>query len=163
MYSIIPIHWNIKTAPASPSRSRVGPALYVFSLLVISTQLFILHPTVHTFFQGARHSSTLTILTLTVHTFLQVPSTQSYSSFSTRQCTLFFPKVHATVLSHTVHSFNLYAFHHIFHSPSVSQCTHMYTPQRCMQLLTLTQCSPSSFTPSITLFTHYLSDKAHTS
>jgi hypothetical protein len=33
MYSIIPIHWNIKSAPASPGRSRVGPALYVFSLL----------------------------------------------------------------------------------------------------------------------------------
>jgi hypothetical protein len=30
---IIPIHWNIKSAPASPGRSRVGPALYVFSLL----------------------------------------------------------------------------------------------------------------------------------
>ncbi len=34
MYSTIPIHWNIKFAPASPGRSRVGPALYVFSLLV---------------------------------------------------------------------------------------------------------------------------------
>jgi hypothetical protein len=33
MYSIIPIHWNIKSAPVSPGRSRVGPALYVFSLL----------------------------------------------------------------------------------------------------------------------------------
>ncbi len=33
MYSTIPIHWNIKTAQASPCRSRVGPALYVFSLL----------------------------------------------------------------------------------------------------------------------------------
>ncbi len=33
MYSIIPIHWNIKSAPASLSRRRVGPALYVFSLL----------------------------------------------------------------------------------------------------------------------------------
>jgi hypothetical protein len=33
MYSTIPIHWNIKSAPASPGRSRVGPALYVFSFL----------------------------------------------------------------------------------------------------------------------------------
>jgi hypothetical protein len=33
MYSIIPIHWNIKSAPASPGRSHVGTALYVFSLL----------------------------------------------------------------------------------------------------------------------------------
>ncbi len=33
MYSIIPIHWNIKSALAIPGRSRVGPALYVFSLL----------------------------------------------------------------------------------------------------------------------------------
>ncbi len=33
MYSTIPIHWNIKSAPVSPGRSRVGPALYVFSLL----------------------------------------------------------------------------------------------------------------------------------
>ncbi len=29
----VPIHWNIKSPPASPGRSRVGPALYVFSLL----------------------------------------------------------------------------------------------------------------------------------
>jgi hypothetical protein len=29
MHSIIPIHWNIKSAPASPGRSRVGPALYI--------------------------------------------------------------------------------------------------------------------------------------
>jgi hypothetical protein len=33
MYSTIPIHWNIKSAPANPGRSRVGPALYVFSFL----------------------------------------------------------------------------------------------------------------------------------
>ncbi len=33
MYSTIPIHWNIKSAPASPGRNRAGPALYVFSLL----------------------------------------------------------------------------------------------------------------------------------
>jgi hypothetical protein len=33
MYSTIPIHWNIKSAPASPGRSRAGPSLYVFSLL----------------------------------------------------------------------------------------------------------------------------------
>ncbi len=33
MYFIRPIHWNIKSAPVSPGRSRVGPALYVFSLL----------------------------------------------------------------------------------------------------------------------------------
>jgi hypothetical protein len=26
MYSTIPIHWNIKSAPAGPGRSRVGPA-----------------------------------------------------------------------------------------------------------------------------------------
>jgi hypothetical protein len=29
MYSTIPIHWNIKSAPASPGRSRVGPTLYL--------------------------------------------------------------------------------------------------------------------------------------
>jgi hypothetical protein len=29
IYSTIPMHWNIKSAPASPGRSRVGPALYV--------------------------------------------------------------------------------------------------------------------------------------
>ncbi len=33
MYSTIPIHCNIKSAPASLCRSRVGPALYVFSFL----------------------------------------------------------------------------------------------------------------------------------
>jgi hypothetical protein len=33
MYSIIPIHRNIKSALASPGRSRVGPAFYVFSFL----------------------------------------------------------------------------------------------------------------------------------
>jgi hypothetical protein len=33
VYSIRPIHWNIKSAPVSPGRSRVGPALYVLSLL----------------------------------------------------------------------------------------------------------------------------------
>ncbi len=33
MYSIRPIHWNIKSAPASPGRSRAGPAFYVFSFL----------------------------------------------------------------------------------------------------------------------------------
>jgi hypothetical protein len=33
MYSIRSIHQNIKSAPASLDRSRVGPALYVFSLL----------------------------------------------------------------------------------------------------------------------------------
>ncbi len=32
-YSTIPIHWNIKSAPASPGRSRVGPALYVCTYL----------------------------------------------------------------------------------------------------------------------------------
>jgi hypothetical protein len=31
MYSTIPIHWNIKSAPTSPG--SVGPALYVFSFL----------------------------------------------------------------------------------------------------------------------------------
>jgi hypothetical protein len=33
MYSTIPIHWNIKSAPASPGRSRVGSVFYVFSFL----------------------------------------------------------------------------------------------------------------------------------
>jgi hypothetical protein len=33
MYSTIPSNWNIKSAPASPGRSRVGPAFYVFSFL----------------------------------------------------------------------------------------------------------------------------------
>ncbi len=35
MYSTIPIHWNIKSAPASPGRSRVGPAFNVLSFLGI--------------------------------------------------------------------------------------------------------------------------------
>jgi hypothetical protein len=34
----IPIHWTIKSAPASPGGSRVGPALYVFSLLGCALQ-----------------------------------------------------------------------------------------------------------------------------
>ncbi len=38
MYSTTPIHWNIKSAPASPGRSRVGPAFYVFSFLGHITQ-----------------------------------------------------------------------------------------------------------------------------
>jgi hypothetical protein len=33
MYSTILLHGNIKSAPASPGGSSVGPALYVFSLL----------------------------------------------------------------------------------------------------------------------------------
>jgi hypothetical protein len=33
IYSTIPVHWNIKSAPASPGRSRAGPSLYVCSLL----------------------------------------------------------------------------------------------------------------------------------
>jgi hypothetical protein len=33
MYSTRPIHWNIKSAPASPGRSFAGPALYVCRLL----------------------------------------------------------------------------------------------------------------------------------
>jgi hypothetical protein len=33
MYSAIPFHWNIKSSPASPGRSRVGPALYVFNIM----------------------------------------------------------------------------------------------------------------------------------
>ncbi len=36
MYSTIPIHWNITSAPASPGRSRVGPVLYVNSLLALA-------------------------------------------------------------------------------------------------------------------------------
>jgi hypothetical protein len=28
MYSTIPFHWNIKSAPASPGRSRAGPEVY---------------------------------------------------------------------------------------------------------------------------------------
>jgi hypothetical protein len=39
MYSNIPIHWNIKSAPASPGGSRVGPALYVFSFLGLKSPL----------------------------------------------------------------------------------------------------------------------------
>ncbi len=31
------IHWNIKSSPASPGRSRVGPALDIFSLLDYTT------------------------------------------------------------------------------------------------------------------------------
>ncbi len=39
MYSTIPIHWNIKSVPASPGRSLAGPSLYVFSLLGDDTQI----------------------------------------------------------------------------------------------------------------------------
>jgi hypothetical protein len=39
MYSTIPIHWYINSAPASPGRSRAGLALYVFSLLGHKRQL----------------------------------------------------------------------------------------------------------------------------
>ncbi len=41
MYSTITIRWNIKSAPASPDRSRVGPALNVFSLLAWSSAAII--------------------------------------------------------------------------------------------------------------------------
>jgi hypothetical protein len=41
MYSIRPILWNIKSAPAGPGRSRVGPALYVFSLLGTASSIFL--------------------------------------------------------------------------------------------------------------------------
>jgi hypothetical protein len=44
MYSSIPIHWNIKSAPASPGRSRAGPSLYVFSLLGFTQKPFIDRP-----------------------------------------------------------------------------------------------------------------------
>jgi hypothetical protein len=40
MYSRIPIHWNIKSAPAGPGRSRAGSALYVFSLLGVTSTYF---------------------------------------------------------------------------------------------------------------------------
>jgi hypothetical protein len=45
MYSTIPIHWNIKAAPASPGRSRAGPSLYVYSLLVLAilSPLYVLY------------------------------------------------------------------------------------------------------------------------
>ncbi len=33
MYSMRPIHRNIKPSPAGPGRSRAGPVLYIFSLL----------------------------------------------------------------------------------------------------------------------------------
>jgi hypothetical protein len=53
MYSIIPIHWNIKSAPASPGRSRAGPSLYVFSLLAcnIPSLLYILYSTFYSLFK----------------------------------------------------------------------------------------------------------------
>jgi hypothetical protein len=40
MYSTIPIHWNIKSAPASPGRSHVGPAFYVFSFLGLANKKY---------------------------------------------------------------------------------------------------------------------------
>jgi hypothetical protein len=39
-YSTIPIHLYIKSPPASPGKSRVGPALYVFSLLGYTSVLY---------------------------------------------------------------------------------------------------------------------------
>jgi hypothetical protein len=45
MYSTISIHWNIKFPTASPGRSRVGPALYVFSLLAPILSYMILYCT----------------------------------------------------------------------------------------------------------------------
>ncbi len=50
MYSTIPIHWNTKSAPASPGRSRVGPALYVFSLLVYNTAQSLHSMGMHTYY-----------------------------------------------------------------------------------------------------------------
>ncbi len=44
MYSTIPVHWNIKSAPASLGRSRVGPAFYIFSFLNLYTTRV---PTLH--------------------------------------------------------------------------------------------------------------------
>jgi hypothetical protein len=44
MYSIRPIHWDIKSAPAIPGRSRVGPALYVFSLLGVQQERKLSRP-----------------------------------------------------------------------------------------------------------------------
>jgi hypothetical protein len=41
MYSTIPIHWNIKSAAASPGISRVGPALSVFILLGYNTEFLL--------------------------------------------------------------------------------------------------------------------------
>jgi hypothetical protein len=46
MYSSIPIPWNIKSAPASPGRSRAGPSLYVFRLLGLHTA-----PVTHSLFR----------------------------------------------------------------------------------------------------------------
>jgi hypothetical protein len=43
MYSIIRIHWNIKTALASQGRSRAGPALYIhITPLGSQTPMFLL-------------------------------------------------------------------------------------------------------------------------
>jgi hypothetical protein len=75
MCSIRPIHKNIKSAPARPGRSRVGPALYVFSLLVhtyvqcttsfISIRIHLHRPTVHLHRQYICTSTT----TYTVHLY----------------------------------------------------------------------------------------------
>jgi hypothetical protein len=55
MYSTIPIRRNIKPAPASPGRSRVGPALYVCSLLGVSScQSITVQVPIHNLAGGGR-------------------------------------------------------------------------------------------------------------
>ncbi len=75
------IHWNIKSSPASPGRSRVGPALYEFSLLTIdhvhvstvTATLLIKYRLViqvlvsHWFFQILLHGSPLFSLAYALH------------------------------------------------------------------------------------------------
>ncbi len=65
MYSTIPIYWNIKSAPASPGRSRVGPAFYVSSFLGHS----ILSGTAHTKTRITHHSAYLACPPIQFHTF----------------------------------------------------------------------------------------------
>jgi hypothetical protein len=69
MYSTIPIHWNIISAPASPGRSRVGPSLYVFSLLECTS---------HFWSESTTHQITESILDF----IKSVPSVRSVSFFS---------------------------------------------------------------------------------
>jgi hypothetical protein len=56
MYSTRPIHWNIKSAPASPGRSRVGPAFYVFSFLGAHTTSYGNTQYTHSFVQTTEYS-----------------------------------------------------------------------------------------------------------
>ncbi len=71
MYYTVPIQRNIKSAPASPGRSRVGPALYVFSLLeatfvdcLIQKNIIYIYPRTHAHIYVAHMNCTILCIEL---------------------------------------------------------------------------------------------------